>query len=611
MMTTLARIIDFRTLAGLMGSLMQMYSARAQQIRHPALRRAQRVRRLLWACALGLVLSALCAQSVWAAANFTLFDGLDAQAEGLSNSWFSSILSVVRPTFMLLGTIEICWAAAIWAFEKDSLNSLAVEIIKKIMFIGFFFSLLQFAPDWIPRIVDTFQQVGEEAAGAHSLSTDEILSLGLGVIGNIWTNTLASLAPLMLVPADIAGTSNPLAYTAMVFTIAKLILTAIATVVVVIAFTVVAAQYFTLKIESYVLFAAGAIFLGLGSSSWTKEYVSKYLNYAINVGVRLLVLILILSITLRAVGDMGNNFSFDFKPLLAVMGAAVLQAILGMRAPEMAGALLNGGVGLSAGSAKGAASSVAGSARSIAGTVASGVQGMGNLAKAVSAGRDIAKQEGKTGSAATVSGLGKAAAQVGKELPKSLKNAVKDKSGQGKGAGGGSGGPGIFDRAKQSLRAKAAGEEAPKSGAKKDGPASASGGSQVNVFVAQNNSTPLASAAGDSKPGGAAGGGASPARGDSSSSQDTSRDMSPGGLDSQASAAEGSTSSAGNSPGPEGSSDGGGSHAAAAEIQQATDAPARDGAASASNPVSSGGLAGLRKASPPPAAKSSRPGGFT
>jgi type IV secretion system protein TrbL len=497
----------------------------------------QRVRRLLWVCALGLALSSLCAQSVWAAANFTLFDGLDAQAEGLSNSWFSSILSVVRPTFMLLGTIEICWAAAIWAFEKDNLNSLAVEIIKKIMFIGFFFSLLQFAPDWIPKIVDTFQQVGEEAAGAHSLSTDEILSLGLGVIGKIWANTLASLAPLMMVPAVIVGTSNPLAYIALVFTIAKLILTAIATVVVVIAFTVVAAQYFTLKIESYVLFAAGAIFLGLGSSSWTKEYVSKYLNYAINVGVRLLVLILILSITLKAVGDMGNNFSFDFMPLLAVMGAAVLQAILGQRAPEMAGALLNGGVGLSAGTAKGAASSVASSAKSIAGSVASGVQGMGNLAKAVSAGRDVAKQEGKTGSAATLSGLGKAATQVGKELPKSLKNAVKDTPGQGKAAGGGGGGgPGIFDRAKQSLRAKAAGEESPKSGGKKEGPASASGGSQLNVFVAQNNSAPSASASGDSKPGGAAGGGASPARSESSSSQ--------GGSDRQAGTGESGTGSA-------------------------------------------------------------------
>src|SRR5262249_16457638 len=158
-----------------------------------------------------------------------------------------------------------------------------------------------------------------------------------------------------------------------------------------------AAQYFTLKLESYVLAAAGAVFLGFGSSSWTKEYVSKYLNYALNVGVRLLVLILVLGLTLDKVARAAVHFSLDFGPLLEVFAGTVVQALLAIKAPELAGALMNGGIGLSAGSASGAMSAAMGGAVGGVAKAVSAAQGVGNMARAVNAGRDIQKQQGKGG----------------------------------------------------------------------------------------------------------------------------------------------------------------------------------------------------------------------
>jgi type IV secretion system protein TrbL len=389
--------------------------------------------------------------------NFTLFDSIDQDANQQSVGWFNTIQALVRPTFLILATIEICWAAALWAFEKDNLNSLAVEIIKKIMFIGFFYALLQFAPEWIPSITDTFQQVGETAANTGTLSTDKIFATGLAIIKFIWDKV-----PHVTI-TNVWGL------------IGKFIVAAFVSVGIIIAYVVLAAQYFTLKIESYVLFAAGAIFLGLGSSSWTKEYVSKYLNYAINVGVRLLVLILVISLMLNAIQQMGSAFSFDYLPLLQIMAVCLLQMILGIKAPEMAGSLLNGGAGLSAGAAKSAvgsavgglnvarntATSVANAAKSGAGTAAGGAQGLSNLGKAVSAGTELAQQQGKTGAAATLSGLGAAVRQTARELPGSVMNVLKSK-GTGSGLGGFNGGsmrgqnPGPLDRAQQNLQNLAA-----------------------------------------------------------------------------------------------------------------------------------------------------------
>lgn len=434
-----------------------------RRVLHASLQRAHRLRCFMWAATLGLVLAVLLTRPAAAADGFNIFDPIVNTAEGDSVGWFNTILGLVRPTFLLLGTIEICWAAAVWAFEKDSLNSLAIEIIKKIMFIGFFFALLQYAPDWIPRITNSFQTAGEAAAGTPPLSTDTIVAMGLNVIGTIWENTIGVIAPVItLDPEEILGNANPLAYAGLVYASAVFVLTIVATIIIAIAYVVVAAQYFTLKIETYVLFAAGAIFLGLGSSSWTKEYVTKYLNYAINVGVRLLVLILILSLTLNAVNGMAGGFSlgfgivtFNVKPLLSIMAAAVLQAILGIKAPEMAGALLGGGGGLTAGSVTGSvlstmsnlrmASGFAAGPAGAAGAAASGAAGKtGGLGNAVGAGRGMPGQTpDRSGAAATLGGLGAGIGQAARMAPAGAGNVgsalrVAGNAGAGQGPGGGS-----------------------------------------------------------------------------------------------------------------------------------------------------------------------------
>ncbi len=434
---------------------------------------ARRIRWCLWAMIGCLMLYALLAHPAMAASGFNLFDPLTQSADQQSRSWMSTMLGLVRPTFLLLATIEICWAAAIWAFEKDNLNSLAVEIIKKIMFIGFFFALLQFAPDWIPSLVNSFQVAGQAASGTstNTLSTDSIIAMGLSQAGKLFGASLGVAAPLWAVPQEALGNTIPGAFVAPATATLEMTVCAYVCIGVMISYVIVAAQFFTLKLESSILIGAGAIFLGLGSSSWTKEYVSKYLNYVVNVGVRFLVLILVLSITLNAVGNMPVAPSIDIVDTMKLLAAAILQAILGMKAPEMAGALLSGGIGLSAGSAAQGARSGIGMATGTVGRLASAVQGAGNLAKAVSAGRQLAKQEGKSGTGASLSGLGAAAREAGRMLPGKLMDAIKGKGSAGGGYGGsgvGPGGvgsgrgqnPGLFDMTKQNLRERANGGQA-------------------------------------------------------------------------------------------------------------------------------------------------------
>jgi type IV secretion system protein TrbL len=316
----------------------------------------RRVRWVAWALVAGVLLYKLFGESAHA---ITLFNDIENQMENQSGGLFGSVLGMATRTFWLLAVIELCWAAAIWAFERDNLSSLAMEMIKKIMFIGFFYALLLNGQTWIPSIVAGFQQVGESQGGV-TLSTDGILTQGIQTMATLWAATVTASKALEFAPEEADGFGIPGVDAAHDYGMEGADFTILVALLVVASYTIVAAQYFMIKAESTILLAAGAIFLGLGSSSWTKDYAQKYINYAITVGVRLLVLTLILSYTMNVINKLGGPGVTIFTGpvgVLEIAGATLLQALLAMKAPELASTLLAGGGGaaLSAGSIANAA----------------------------------------------------------------------------------------------------------------------------------------------------------------------------------------------------------------------------------------------------------------
>ena len=267
------------------------------------------------------------------------FDALAGSVGGMSQGWFSTIQGLVKPTFTIVATLELCWAAALWAFERESFNALGAEIIKKVVTHGFFYMVMIYAGDWVPLITQSFVNAGEAVVG--NVSTDKIIQDGMDVIGDLWGNVLGGVTLEMMADFDeIAGTSIPIGNYLLDLGEAQLLVTGITAIVIAFAYLVTAAQFFLMQIEAYVLFAAGAMYLGFGGASWGKDYVMKYLNYAINAGVRLLVLILTLSLTLSQVSSASGFFAFDIVAELKLMGLAILQAVLAVKAPDMAGGLM-------------------------------------------------------------------------------------------------------------------------------------------------------------------------------------------------------------------------------------------------------------------------------
>ena len=337
--------------------------------------------------------------------SFSLFDSLDTSIAGMSNGWQVSIGAMVHNTFWILAVIEITWCAAVWALEKDNMSPFISEMIQKIMFIGFYWMILQQAPDLIKAVIDTFAQVGLKATGiaecvgstsTTGLSPDCIMAKGLMRINLMW---------------NMVGTG----FTWTVSHLGEIAACAIASLVILVGYFIMSFQLLMANIEAYILLAAGAVFLGLGSSRWTNDYVGKYFTYTMGVGLRILVMLLVMAaagdiafgICGESDGEFGAGsckFLFEYKYIFHELVVGLLMIGLGAKAPDMASTLMTGqGIGLSAGSMKAAAGSAMGGLQSAVATPVKAASAVGGAAvKGVAA---VGKGIGSI--ANSVRGLGK------------------------------------------------------------------------------------------------------------------------------------------------------------------------------------------------------------
>jgi type IV secretion system protein TrbL len=311
-------------------------------------------------------------------------------------NWVANIAGYANKLFGALAVIEFAWSAAVMVLEKADLQSFTAALIRKIMWIGGFYMLLINGPVWIPFIIDSFTQIGQNSSGVMSISPSNVFGQGLNVAGALSNGF--SVAGFLTQPAVILS---------LVF----------AAIIVVISYAMITIQFMVAMVESYIVVAAGFIFLGFGGSRWTAPYAERYIGLAVSNGVKILVIYLLI-----AVGtNLGNAWvaeaqgaSTSASPemvALDVMAAALMYMMLCWQIPKLFSAVLGGSPALAGGdfiagvtslivgggAIAGLAAGGAGVAAGGAGVAAGGARAFGGVGAAASAG---------TGSALSVSSAG-------------------------------------------------------------------------------------------------------------------------------------------------------------------------------------------------------------
>ncbi|MUZ65817.1 P-type conjugative transfer protein TrbL [Agrobacterium vitis] len=245
---------------------------------------------------------------------------LENQVVTAAKGWETTIMNAARSLFWILAGIEIGIAAVWLAINAASLDAWLAELVRRIMFIGLFAFILDRGPALAKAVVDSLFQIG---AGGGSASPANIFDAGIRVASKMSEQAKFGL-----------WEDNALAIAAV-----------FAMIVVVVAFSLVAAIFVAVMVEMYVGLLAGMIMLGLGGSSYTKDFAVRYLVYAFSVGMKLMALVMIAKIgsdILIGLAEAPTATSDQFITTIGIAGISVVVFIIAMYVPPIIQGVVQG-----------------------------------------------------------------------------------------------------------------------------------------------------------------------------------------------------------------------------------------------------------------------------
>jgi type IV secretion system protein TrbL len=254
-----------------------------------------------------------------AAQEGSVLTSLQSQITTAAKGWETTVTNAARSLFWILAAIEIGIAAVFLAAQAASLDGWFAEIVRRVMFIGLFAFVLSEGPTFAKAVVDSLFQIGANGGAA---SPADVFNAGLAVATKMSEKIQFGLFE-----------DNALAIAA-VFAI----------VVVVIAFSLVAAIFVSVMVEMYIGLLAGMIMLGLGGASYTKDFAVRYLTYAFSVGMKLMALVMIAKIGSEVLIGLANDATVgdEFQTALAIAGIAVVVFIIAMYVPNILQGVVQG-----------------------------------------------------------------------------------------------------------------------------------------------------------------------------------------------------------------------------------------------------------------------------
>lgn len=284
------------------------------------------------------------------------------QSSALTATWMDRAIGLAQKIFGALVVLEFVWFGAQTVLKKSELSELFGGLAFKVVAIGFFYTLIQYAPSWIPAIQQSFLQAGATISGLdlQTFTPSRIINYGVDAAGKMlgdfgdqvgnelsgeWWNAIGVIGRNLL-PA---------------------LIMVISAFLVVIAFAIIAIQFIVTMLESYLVIGAGALMLGFSGSRWTMNFSEKYLSYAMSVGGKLIVVTMLVGFgqsfadgiidhwtSLRQ--NTGNG-AIKFGDYLAIAGGSLVFSAMSYMLPSLAGSMLNGVASMSLANTAGAASS--------------------------------------------------------------------------------------------------------------------------------------------------------------------------------------------------------------------------------------------------------------
>ena len=387
--------------------------------------------RMQWAVAAGLMLLLAVAATAHAAPAPTptggpggqgYLDTISSQFQAATTGWMTTAQGYAFKIFTALAAMDLSWWGIKQVLKKNDLADFIAGATLKIASIAFFYTIVKYAPTWMPLITSSFMDMGQAIGGssAATASPSGVMSMAFSVVHQLYEVYNNA-------PGGITNIGSNLFLA---------IIIAVTSLLALIGFGLVALQLLMTLIETYLVGGAGLVMLGFTGSGLTSSFGEKYIGYLVSVGIKLLMIYAIIGLgqnlinsELAYIAQYTGGKSLPPTDLLTVGVSMLIYGVIGMQAPGLAGSLMNGSPNMSLGNVAGGAAAIAG------GLAAAGAAGLAGYAGAT---KGLDKMAGLLGAGSGGSAAGAGGAIAGAEKLASLGQATGAGAGRPSGAIGGS-----------------------------------------------------------------------------------------------------------------------------------------------------------------------------
>ena len=250
------------------------------------------------------------------------------QAQGLLNifdtaksSWIAVIVPFSLRLFWLLVTIDWVWTFGMLLLKGTEISEILATVIQKTLIIGLFLALFQYTT-WLDTIPQSFGQLADTInALPQKITPDTILEQGFTIVDTVWGSTSWFSNPGDSIGLMIAG------------------------LVILFAFIIMTAMFFTVIVKLYLLIVGAYFILALGGLSYTRTIGINAIIAVFKAGLELFFIKLLLGFSLNTITTMAANVGTDNNSIMAMIGISILIAALVSMVSGLADSLVSGTLG--------------------------------------------------------------------------------------------------------------------------------------------------------------------------------------------------------------------------------------------------------------------------
>ena len=231
-------------------------------------------------------------------ADYTIDSALEFAQKFTASDAMETVLTYARSLFIGLATLSLALGLIRMLLNGESnLGTVFSLLARWILYVGIFTWMMAEDQEIIQTIINSFVTIGGKVNGTAEIAPDNIMAAGIRIYGNIVEQSWN------------AGWGD---FTGVIF-LGLIILVVVA---------LIAGLFALALIEMHLVLCGGAVLLGFGGFEYTRDIALSYLKYAISVGIKLLMVMIIYKFASQTVVDWEASFNkaADMSTLITSAG---------------------------------------------------------------------------------------------------------------------------------------------------------------------------------------------------------------------------------------------------------------------------------------------------